>query len=115
MVSARINNKRWSLRLREGPQFHRQRKAYDQMLSGQAVRGELALYERGEDLMCRLVAWPPRTERDAKQAGTLVVHTDKDSLFVAVNAKKRGALELPLGPLAPLERRALHPAQTLER
>ena len=86
-VSVRIKDQRWTLRLRGGPQFHRQRRAYDQMLSGQAVRGELALYERGENLMCKLVAWLPRTQLDTKPEGTLVVHADKNSLLVAVNAK----------------------------
>lgn len=86
-VSVRLKDQRWTLRLRGGPQFHRQRKAYDQMLSGEAVRGELALYERGDDLICKLVAWLPRTEREARQEGTLIVHTDKDSLLVAVNPK----------------------------
>lgn len=88
IVSVRIQDARWTLRLKGGPGFYRQRSAFEQMVAGIAVRGELALYERGRDLLCKMVAWLPRQKRADKLKGTLTVHTAEDSLLVAVYANK---------------------------
>ena len=37
--------------------FHRQREMFGQIVSGDAAQGEMALYEAGTDVMCKLVAW----------------------------------------------------------
>ena len=88
IVSIRIQDMRWMLRLKGGPGFYRQRCAFEQMVTGTAVRGELALYERGKDVICKMVAWLPRPERADKLVGTLAVQTGKDSLLLAVHANK---------------------------
>lgn len=86
IVSIRIQDVRWTLRLKGGPGFHRQRRAFEQLVAGTAIRGELALYQRGNELLCKMVAWLPRLERAAKLEGTLAVHTGRDSLLIAVSA-----------------------------
>lgn len=90
-VSVRIADRRWQLGLKQGPQFRRQLTAFGQMVSGVAVRGELALMRppfgaEKKSLMCKMVAWLPREEQESK-TGTLRVRTDKESLLVAFNEK----------------------------
>ena len=94
VVSLRLGEKRLRLRLRGGPQFHRQRAAMLQMIDGQAVRGQLAIYRRGSfasessAILVKLVAWLPRDGGDKQErAGVLRVRTDPDSLLIAVNQK----------------------------
>jgi hypothetical protein len=91
VVSVRMSDRRFRLRLKGGPQFHRQRAAFDQMVSGDAVRGELALYQqRGGPLACKMVAWLPREPKstDAQRCtGTLIVRTESQHFLVAVNEK----------------------------
>jgi len=92
-VNLRIGDRRFLIRLKGGPQFRRQLHAFDQMVSGAAVAGELAVYERRTlgappALRVKLTAWLPRdrTTGDSKHA-TLVVRTGADCLLAAVNAK----------------------------
>ena len=88
-ISARIGDTRHRLRLKGGPGFRRQRRAFDQIVSGAAVQGELAIYQQGKDLLVKLVAWLPRDmSRVEVRTGILMVRTDKDSLLVALDAKK---------------------------
>ena len=94
VVSVRLAEKPLRLLLRGGPQFHRQRAAILQMIDGQAVRGELAIYRRGSfatessTILVKLIAWLPRDGGKKEQrVGMLRVRTDADSLLVAVNRK----------------------------
>jgi hypothetical protein len=94
VVSVRLTEKRVRLRLRGGPQFHRQRTSILQIINGQAVRGELAIYRRGSfaakssTILVKLVAWLPRNGgKKQERDGTLRVRTDADSLLIAVNQK----------------------------
>jgi hypothetical protein len=86
-LSVRIADHRIELRLRGGPQFHRQRRAVEQMVKGEAICGECAIYKRGTATMAKMVAWMPRPQGRAEKSGTLIVRTSSDSLLVAVNAK----------------------------
>jgi hypothetical protein len=90
IVNVRLGDGRMRLRLKGGPHFRRQRAAIDQMIDGSATRGQMALYEKGKVLMCKMVSWLPR-EKDTIAAdartGTLMIRTANDSLIVAANAK----------------------------
>jgi hypothetical protein len=89
VVSARIGDKRLRFRLRGGPGFRRQRNSVDQLVSGSAVQGELALYKSGKDTMCKMVAWLPRLQPKgtSPRSGILRVRTDNDMLLLALNEK----------------------------
>lgn len=84
VVMVRIGDRKWSLRLKGGPRYRRQLAAYRSMVSGEALYGEMALYEAGDHLMCKMVAWLPRhAPRDL--SGALYVHTSPESLLIARN------------------------------
>lgn len=86
VVTVRIADRKWSLRLKGGPRYRRQLASYRSMVSGEAVYGEMALYEAGDHLMCKMVAWLPRqAPRDV--SGALCVHTSPESLLMALNDK----------------------------
>jgi hypothetical protein len=89
VVSVRISDERFQLQLRGGPGFRRQRGAIEKIIAGAAVQGELALYERGSEVMCKMVAWLPRDTWVQRQqrTGTLSVRTAADTLIIALNAK----------------------------
>lgn len=87
-VSVRIGDQRRTIRLKGGSQLGRQRKNFAALVSGDAQAGEMAIYERGDDLLCKMVAWLPRPDRRSwEQTGELAVRTDAKSLLVAVNGK----------------------------
>ena len=86
VVSVRIADRRYRLRLKGSPQFHRQRQAFDQILSGAAERGELAIYRRGSALMVKMAAWLPRAEAPGELSGVLAVYAGPDSLLVGLDA-----------------------------
>jgi hypothetical protein len=88
VISLQVGDSRMRLRLKGGLRFQRQRRAFGQIVSGAAIKGELALYESGTDVMCKLVAWLPREERTGKTpSGILRVRTDVQSLIVALDEK----------------------------
>jgi hypothetical protein len=87
VVSVRIADRRMRLRLKQGPEYHRQMRAVDQMISGVAVRGELALYRQDTSIMCKMVAWLPRTDPAEGARGKLIVRTAAGHLLQALNAK----------------------------
>jgi hypothetical protein len=87
IVSVRIGDARWRLRLKRGPQFRRQMTAFRQIANGEAIPGELAIYDRS-GVMVKMVAWLPRAEDTAPRADVLTVRTGKDRLLLAVNAKE---------------------------
>jgi hypothetical protein len=115
ILSVPLGGERWKLRLRGGGDFRRQRRDIEQIVRGEAVKGELQIYrkraqgtdragqhgqqssaigtERGEfgqrvkyDVMVKLVCRYPRPAA-VERSGTLFVRTDSDSLLVALNIK----------------------------
>jgi hypothetical protein len=88
VVSVRIGEERIRLQLKGGRRFYRQRKAFDAIASGRAVQGELAIYERGRDVMVKMVAWFERPEAKAVVAEqVLSVRTAEEELLIALDAK----------------------------
>lgn len=87
IVTVRIRDRKWALRLKGGPRYRRQLAAYRSMVDGEAICCELALYEAGDDLMCKMVAWLPRHATPADLSGVLCVHTSPESLLIALNDK----------------------------
>lgn len=100
VVSVRIGDGRWRLRLKGGPRYHRQIAALHTIIDGSAVKGELAIFRKktsspkadtkvggsGAYIKVKMVAWFPKKTYRAR-SGTLHVRTDKDALLVALNAK----------------------------
>ena len=86
IVSVRIGDARYRLRLKRGPQFRRQMESFRQIAEGEAVAGELAIYDR-DGIMVKMAAWLPRAEDKGPRADVLTVRAGKDCLLVAVNAK----------------------------
>jgi hypothetical protein len=104
VVRVRLGGRWWQLRLKGGPRFHPQIEAYRQMVSGEAIRGELSLYRvRAHDgkladrpnsdqkvkftVMCRMVVWLPRAARPQKSDEILKVTTADDMLLIARNSR----------------------------
>ena len=86
-VSLRIGDARMRLRLKSGPQFRRQYGQFRQLARGEAVKGELAIYERGDALLVKMVAWMPRPATVGGREGTLLARTSSDCLLCALNAR----------------------------
>jgi len=86
-VSVRIGQRNFHLRLRSYAQYHRQIRAFAQIVAGDAVPGELALYRRRDCLFCKIVAWIPRLARDDEREGTLLVRTADDAFLVVLNTR----------------------------
>jgi hypothetical protein len=86
IVSVRIGDARYRLRLKRGPQFRRQMEAFRQIAEGNAVAGELAIYDR-DGVMVKMAAWLPRIEDRGVRTDVLIVRTCKDCLLTAVNTK----------------------------
>lgn len=109
-VTLPLGTHRWQLRLRGGVRRRRQLAAFRQMVSGEAVLGELAIYrKRAEsnrrrsgsdertsngggarvryDIMVKLVAWLPREQRQGQRVrqGVLSVHSSRQAFLVAVH------------------------------
>jgi hypothetical protein len=93
VVGVRIGDMRWQLRLAGGARYRRQTEALADLVAGNAVPGEMALYRQrvdGKDrTMCKLVAYLPRKVRAVRGGDpqALIVRTDADSLLVALNRK----------------------------
>jgi hypothetical protein len=83
----RLGDRRVGLRLKGGPRFHRQLGALRTIESGTAVQGELDLYQRGDDVLCKMVAWLPRDPGPKEKVGTLFVRTTADAMIVALDRK----------------------------
>lgn len=87
VISLRVGEQRLRFRLHGGPRYRRQRKAIEQMVSGEAITCEMALYRAADETLAKLVAWLPRREQTRDRSGILRVRTAADSLLVAVNDK----------------------------
>jgi hypothetical protein len=105
LIDVRIGDARVRLRLRSGVEFRRQLAAFDKIVSGDAVKGELALYSRSVSssskrngissneakdgktmsrVMAKLVAWLPRTpSKNGKNGKVLELKTWKEGLLTA--------------------------------
>lgn len=94
-LSVRLAGRRWSLRLRGGPRHRRMMGAVDQLIRGEAVRGELAIYQTSASssvhrpssapatqLMAKMVMWLPKKECNGMATSTLHVRTGGDSLLI---------------------------------
>jgi hypothetical protein len=106
VVRVRIGDRWWALRLKGGARYRRQLAAYRQMLAGEAVAGELALYRRrahdgpilarphGDQrvayaIACKMCVWVPRPVPlvTGSASSLLRVRTAQDTLLVAVDAQ----------------------------
>jgi hypothetical protein len=106
VARVRLGDRWWKLRLKGGPRLKRQTEAYRQIVSGEAVRGELALYRirahngkltgrpNGDQqvkytVICKMVAWLPRARSSGphQPGGSLRVSTAGDVLLAALNAR----------------------------
>lgn len=87
VVSVRFADQRVNFKLRTGARYFRQRSSVAAMINGTAIRGELALYRHGRELMCKIAGWFPRTGSVADRDGTLTVRTSAEGLLTAVNMK----------------------------
>lgn len=95
LLSVRFQAQRRLLRLRSGPHFRRQRRALELAIAGEAIRGELTLYEVGAHpgdhrsngsgrsrLMAKMVLWLPKREAQAA-SGSMLVEGTPESFLVA--------------------------------
>src|SRR5260370_190042 len=101
----RDGDRAWELGVRGGRRYGRQLAGYAQILTGEAIVGELALYRRRAHegpilarpngnqrapyaIACKMIAWLPRALQDGagQASGTLRVQTAKDALLVGVDA-----------------------------
>lgn len=92
IVSVRLSESRWRLRLRGGAPMRRQAQRLRQIDEGLAERGSLTIYEsrskssRGQSsaprVMVKIAAWLPKTV-SADRSGIVQVRTDEQSLLAA--------------------------------
>lgn len=105
VVSARIGDTRWGLRLRGGERSAHFLPAFAQLVNGDAIAGEMAVYRVraggdgrdkardaggqsfATDIMVKLVGWFPRPPRKADKNGSLKVRSTGESLLLALDAK----------------------------
>lgn len=108
-VTFNLDGKKWTLRLKGGPEMARQLAGFRQIERGEAVKGELAIYrgaagkgkgdhrngvsESGASrqysrVMVKLVAWFPRPAAKAADK-TMLLRTDPHAFFVAEIENRR--------------------------
>lgn len=80
ILNVPLAGKRWELRLRTANR-HRQRAAVRKLINGEAVAGELSIYERGDSVMAKMVMWLPRRTAVSNREGTLYVRTAEDAVW----------------------------------
>ncbi len=105
LIDVRLTGEPVTLRLRSGPQYRRQLKAFAQLVAGEAIQGELALYrQRASDgdhrpgledreagggqripyrLLAKMSLWLPRTGAIRDRKGTLAVRTAANAFLIA--------------------------------
>lgn len=87
VVLMRIADSKWCLRLKGSARYRRQIAAFNQMVSGEAVRGQAEVLKHSDGtILIKMVAWIPRPER-REYSGVLRVRSTKESLLVALNEK----------------------------
>ena len=72
----------WTLRLKRSADLGRQLAGFRQLLQGQAIKGEAALYRKGKHLMLKMVGWFPR-QPVSERIHACVLHTDPSAFLVA--------------------------------
>lgn len=81
ILTAPLGGRRWDLILKTGGRW-RQRAAVRRLIAGEAVAGELAIYERGSHVMAKMVMWLPVERPDQRElSGTLYVRTSEDAVW----------------------------------
>jgi len=104
VVHVRIQGSRWMLGLRRGRQYRRQLAGFGELVNGDAIRGELSLYRRRASsgdhrsgvlerdaggqktatrVLCKMVAWFPRSAKPVLAGNLLVVAGEDDALLAA--------------------------------
>jgi hypothetical protein len=91
IVSVRNGNDYYRLRLKRGRNSGGKGDAFRQIAKGEAVAGELAIYDH-DGVLVKMAAWLPRGEDQGVRADVPTVRTGKDCLLVAVNAKDEAHL-----------------------
>lgn len=87
VVTARVGESKTRFRLRGGAGFRRQLDAVRLIVAGDAMAGQMDIFERGSDVMCKMVAWLPRTAAVSGRTNTLFVRSAENAMVVALNAK----------------------------
>lgn len=89
IVSVRLSESRWRLRLRGGAPMRRQLQRLGQIEDGHAERGSLTIYEprsrrdsTAPPLMVKIAAWLPKVAAEDRSA-VVQVRTDEQSLLTA--------------------------------
>lgn len=85
VVSLRIGDARIFVRLRAGHGFRRQMDSVRRIVSGDAEAGQMDIYPQSSNIMCKMVAWLPRTIPAPGAARTLHVRSAEDAIVVALN------------------------------
>ena len=86
VVSVRIGSREVRLRLKSGARYGRQMDSVSKIISGEAVRSELTIYQRSNEIMCKFLAWLPRPTFQEHRSGILTVRTSAHALIVAFTA-----------------------------
>jgi hypothetical protein len=90
LLSARIGDRRWELRLKSGPRYHRQIKALQEIACGKATQGSLDFYQQRIDekpaIMAKVVAYLPRYKTGAT-SGAMLVRVIPGAMFRAMDPK----------------------------
>lgn len=81
---ARLPSGRVQMRLKGGHQLRRQLAGARHLIENPHLRGEAAIYQRGNEIVVKLVGWfPKRTDETAE--GTMFVRTDSAAVAVGLN------------------------------
>jgi hypothetical protein len=83
LLNCRLQGEWWTFRLRGGWSFARLRKQVLKLVSGDAVGVEMALTNKGQACMAKLVGWFPREEAAKPENGTICVKTCSDRFLFA--------------------------------
>ncbi|HTA71925.1 MAG TPA: hypothetical protein VK776_26765 [Bryobacteraceae bacterium] len=86
VVNVRIGSRDLRLRLKSGARYSRQMDSVSKIVSGEAVRSELIIYQRSNDIVCKFLAWLPRPTLQEHRSGILTVRTAAHALIVAFTA-----------------------------
>lgn len=86
VFSARLPAGRVNVWLKGGANYRRQRKQLEWLIDNPELIGEAAIYQRGKDVMVKIVGWFPRKQIHESN-GTMHVRTDSESFLVALNDK----------------------------
>jgi len=82
----RLPGGRISVRLKGGSQFRPQLVRSRWLIQNPHLRGEAAIYQRGSDILVKLVGWFPK-QVDAEADGVMFVSTTAESFLVGTNAR----------------------------